>query len=201
MTKDMTVSDIFVGVNGTGKSTFAHQIARQEVAAGGRALIVTPHEDEWTQYANITSRQQLHDFTGIRRMFCVPEKKFAKELFDGILQHYKYGLLILDDARIYIQANVGETINRLMISRRQLKLNIITMFHGLTQVPPAYFTYCSRLVLWNTIDNIDRKKNVIPEEIITAVEQAKRRIGTRCQQNPYYKECIVIDRRFSSINM
>lgn len=198
MPERVAVSDIFVGINGTGKTTAAKKLITNMVQRGNRALIVTPDYTEWQEVRLITSRGELQDFAGVRRIVCDgSDKKYVKETFEGILANYRNGILVLDDARVYVQAQATQFMITLQIRRRQFGLDIFSMFHGLTQVPPIYFTFCTNLFLWYTQDNIKRRNEYITHEIFKRIEEAQKRIAQKVATNPHYNERIVIDQRLA----
>lgn len=194
----VAVSDIFVGINGTGKTTAAKNVINAMVAKGNRALIVTPDYTEWQEASLITSTEQLRTFTGIRRLVCDgTDKNAVKTMFNGILSNYRNGILILDDARVYVQAQATQFMITLQIRRRQFGLDVFSMFHGLTQVPPIYFTFCTNLFLWYTQDNIKRRNEYITPDIFKEIQDAQTRIAAKVASDPHYNERIVIDKRLA----
>ncbi len=184
--------DIIVGGVGAGKTTFLHkEIVEPMLKSGHRALIVTEQRDDWTEYPLLQSYEEMKDFTGVRKMY------FAEGRLEKIKEYYLNGLLVFDDARTYIQAQSTQFMQWLMISRRHEGIDLVSVFHGLDQVPPIYFKYSSRLVLFHSTGEINKRKSEIAEEKLNLISEAKRQVEAEVRNgNRYAKRLIVLDDRF-----
>ena len=115
---------------------------------------------------------------------------------DDIRQYYSNGVLVFDDARAYIHAQTNDFMTWLQISRRQKSIDFISVFHGLTQVPPQYFTFASNLFLFYTKDNIKRRGVYVDETDFVRIQETKRRIAQKVADgDKYYFELINLDAR------
>ncbi len=179
-----------VGINGTGKTTFMREIAKQQQ----RTLIVTPDSAEWRDVAEITNPNQLRTFSGTRRMI------YDSDTLEIIKQNYFGGALILDDAMAYLNEQTPEVLQYIYIRRRQFGIDIYIVAHGLRQLPPKCFTFGSFLVLFNTTENFQsRKKELLPElyeKIIDAQARIRKKV---ISGNPYYHEIILLDSQIRGI--
>ena len=178
-----TFQIIVVGTNGTGKSTFAKKLIDTKINSGGRALIITNHLNEWTdvEEINITKTKEIHSFTGIRRTIIRPEQF-------PLLMNFHSGLLLLDDSRRFLTANIGASIDELQISRRQKMLDIVVVAHSFNKIPPGFFAYATHYVIFKTIETA-KKRSAYLFDIDTVLEHESR-VNKKAQTNPHYKEII-----------
>lgn len=147
---------IMVGTNGTGKTTMLRQILHNSAQ---RALIVTPDDVEWQDYAE-TPLLTVADFVfdGIRRHIFDP-----RYTLDAIT-HFRKGIIVFDDCRSYLGDKTDERIRDLFIRKRQRELDIFAVAHGFTQIPPVFFTFATDYFVFHTLDNIVRRKNCITDD-------------------------------------
>ena len=178
---------VVIGTNGTGKSTFVKQLVVNELEKKySHILVVTPHDMEFTSLPLVNSRfpNRIEWYKGARRII----------YFDGllpiILKNFKNGLLIFDDCRAYFTSSLDQDLHALLISRRQLMIDIVAVGHGFTEVPPKFFTFATHFALFKTIDNIDRRKNVIQN--FEQMKAAQLRVNREAQTNPHYYEIIKV---------
>ena len=69
-------------------------------------------------------------------------------------------------------------------------IDIIACGHGFTEVPPKMFTFATHYALFKTIDNIERRKNVIQN--FEVMKEAQARINQKAQTDPHYYEIIPV---------
>ena len=183
--------NILVGVNGTGKTSFVKNILEHTVNEKNRALIVTPDPAEWRQVEEVAGRD-IATFKGIRKIIYRPDA------MDEIQRYYSNGMLILDDARVYIHAQSDDWMQWIQIRRRQVGVDLFCCFHGITQVPPVFFTFSTNIVLFYTKDNIKRRAEYVDEADFEEIQAAKSRIAKKVTAgNPYAYEIITLDKRFA----
>lgn len=184
------ISTLLVGINGTGKTTFVKKILENTVTPMNRALIVTPDPAEWKEIAEV-SGSETGRFTGIRKII------YHKGCMADIQKYYNNGILVMDDARVYIHAQSDDFMQWLQIRRRQVGVDIFSMFHGLTQIPLVFFTFATNMVLFYTKDNIKRRADYVDEEDFKEIQSAKKRIAKKVEAgDPYTHEIIYFDKRF-----
>ena len=176
---------IILGFNGTGKTTLVKDIVKNEMQKPtGRGLIVTPDDIEWNTIPDVNERLNHHIKESV---------KFRKIIYqpgalDWIAKYFRNGLLIFDDCRAYLGATTDQELHNLLIRRRQKSIDIIAVGHGFSEVPPKFFTFASEIILFKTMDSIQRRKNVIRNYDEMAAAQI--RVNQAAQTNPYYKEVI-----------
>ena len=188
-TNRYAISSIICGINGTGKTTLLKNILMEMSKSGNRILVVTPDTLEWQHALPLTSWEELKTFTGFRRIL------YSQDAMKYIQRFYSNGVLVLDDCRVYIKAQTNDFMQWLQIRRRQSGIDLFSVFHGLTQVPPVYFTFATNLILFYTKDNIKRRNEYIDDSDFETIQAAKKRIEKAIAKNPYYYEILKLDKR------
>lgn len=184
------ISTILCGINGTGKTTMLKKILEKMRSFGNRILIVTPDPIEWQEAQPINKWAELKYFDGMRRII------YSPETMKRIQQYYSNGVLVFDDCRVYIHSQSNDFMQWLQIRRRQAGIDLFSVFHGLTQVPPVYFTFATNLFLFYTKDNIKRRGEYVDEADFEAIQSAKLRIAQKVENgNPYAYEIVKLDKR------
>lgn len=180
---------IVLGTNGTGKTTFIKKLVISEMKKkDSHILIVVPDDMEWNtvEFVHPKFPQRIERYVGVRKII----------YFDGLLtiinERFRNGLLVFDDCRKYFKASLDLELQGLLIRRRQKMLDIITVGHGFTQVPPAMFTFSTHYVLFRTKDNINRRKDVIGGDDFEEMAAAQTRINEKAIKDPHYFEIIKI---------
>lgn len=174
---------LILGYNGTGKSTFVKKLIESYQKTNRRVLICTPHDVEWLEFSEVKTDKEITNFKGVRRKII-----FDLSDLENILLHYRKGLLIFDDCRVYLNSSTSQIIRKLMIERRQKMLDLAAVGHGFTEVPPTFFTFASELVLFKTNDNIRKRKDVINE--FEKLEIQKNEIDKMAIEKPHYYRII-----------
>lgn len=176
---------VIIGYTGTGKTTMSKRLILAELKKGGRALIVTPDAGEFLKIPEIHPKfpNRIEWYKGARRVI------YFKGLLPIIASTFTRGLLLFDDCRAYIEARTAPDLLNILIRRRQRMIDIVAAGHGFTQIPPAFFTFASEYILFQTIDNIDSRKGVISN--FEALKEAQARINTIASNGkPHYFEII-----------
>lgn len=192
MSNRIPTCDILVGVNGAGKTTFLREhIVNPLTEKGHRILIVTNADNQdWKNVDFLKDFAEMETFTGIKKMI------YKKGRLEKIQQHYSNGALILDDCRLYIQLQTTDFMNWLQVLRRHVGIDLFCVFHGLTQVPPVFFTFSSSLILFHTLDNIKRRGYYIEEYLFNEIQEKKVKVLNEVNKgNKYSFEIIKLDKR------
>lgn len=151
---------------------------------GRRTLIVTPHDMEWETVPLVSPEHphRMFDYKGARRII------HDDDTLALILQYYRSGLLILDDCRHYLRDGLDRETHRLLISCRQLDIDLFAVGHGFREVPPKFFTFATHFLLFRTADNIIERKRALLN--FDRMVMAQERINKAAVENPYYYEII-----------
>lgn len=176
-----------VGTNGTGKTYLANEFVLNELQRGGKVLVATTHDNEWTQFEDLTTFQQFR--SGGRRIVMYPDEE--NDTIRRISEKYYKGLLVMDDCGAYLGDKPPKAFKQLMINRKQLMLDILFTAHSLRDLPKAIFSFNPVLILKNTTAGIEgREKILAANGALEKVEAATKEIKSKIRQNPYYQKVI-----------
>jgi len=169
---------IIVGATNTGKTT----LIRKTVEKRNRALAITPHFNEWTDFENINPvNKGFWKFKGIKRI------QAYKDVIKDINKQdnfFRNGVIIFEEARFYIKPRVEEAIEQILIARDQRKTDIIVAAHGITLIPPIFFSYADMFVMFRTQDNLQkRKKDLIWFE---ELQELQNKVNNQAKTDPHY---------------
>lgn len=188
--KGRTPKQILVmGTNGTGKTTLVKRLVLNELKKeDSHVLVVVPDDMEWNTlpYVNDRFPARIEWYKGARKII------YFDGLIDIIRDKFRNGLVVFDDCRAYWskQNAVEGDLHSLLIRRRQQMIDIVAVGHGFTEIPPKMFTFATHFALFKTIDNIERRKNVVSNfEVLKA---AQLRINQAAISNPHYYEIIPV---------
>lgn len=194
MSNRIAFLDVFCGSNGTGKTTLLKKCLAQLMDNGNRILVVTPDPVEWQELQEIKKDSEIRTFIGARRMI------YDDMCMYQIKENLHNAVLVLDDCRVYIGAQRDDVMTWLQIRRRQYAIDLYCVFHGLTEIPPKFFTFASRLFLFNTNDNIATRSNYLTKEKFDLIQERKKHIANLINEDrskQFYFEILPLDNRFS----
>lgn len=172
--------DLLVGAPRSGKSTFAANIIKQFQ----QNVIIVKHTSNinddthsfLTEKTPENWRQGAAPNQFVKCKMAFDEKEDYLPFLQWVKEHYRYGLLIIDDATIFEDYKMSRPLKNIVSMRRHYKLSVILIYHGFTACPIDQFTFVNKLVIFNCNDNITRKKDRIPkfEQIEQAVTRSKQ---------------------------
>ena len=176
---------IVLGTNGTGKTTFVKKLVISELKKkDSHILIVVPDDMEWNsvEFVHPKFPERIERYVGARKIIYYPG------LLDIIRDRFRDGMVVFDDCRAYFTAALDQDLHSLLIRRRQQMIDIVAVGHGFSEVPPKMFTFSTHIVLFNTLDNIQGRKNVIRN--FEEMKAAQTRINAKALDNAHYFEII-----------
>ncbi len=178
-----TERTIVLGANGTGKTTIINKIL---TGTPYKSLVITPDDVEWRQYPE-TELQTSDDFRfeGVSRHIFNPAK--TRGTLDQ-LKYFNRGNMVFDDCRAYLLSATDLRIRQVLIRSRQRMVDVFAVGHGFTEVPPVFFTFATRIILFRTADNIYRRKDCLKD--FDKMVEAQQRVNRKAKSDPHYYEII-----------
>lgn len=176
---------VVLGYNGTGKTTLVKKLIINELKKpNSHTLIITPDDIEFMSIESVHPRfpKRIRTYTGARKMI------YSPGLLPLVADNFRNGLLVFDDCRAYLGSTTEQDLHNLLIRRRQKMIDIIAVGHGFTEVPPKFFTFCSDIILFRTIDKIERRKDCLKD--FEKMKEAQERVNRAAEKNPHYFEVI-----------
>jgi ABC-type Mn2+/Zn2+ transport system ATPase subunit len=176
---------IVLDTNGTGKTTLVKRLVANELQKkNSHVLVVVPDDMEWNTlpYVHPKFTHRIANYVGARKIIYEPG------LLDNIRENFRDGLVVFDDCRAYFDSSLDRDLHSLLIRRRQQMIDIIAVGHGFTEVPPKMFTFATHFALFKTIDNIQRRKNVLSD--FEGMKEAQSRINKTAQTKPHHFEIL-----------
>ncbi len=145
-----------VGTNGAGKTKFV--LDNFISKSSRRSLCVDPDlmEDAFDPYPiiDIKNEQEMRSFKGVRRAACEDPEDIAL-----IRKNFQGGNLLLDDFGYYTDSNIPKDLRRIIVRRRQMKLDIFALTQGFTEIPPKFITRATHIVVFKSNDNPEVHKH------------------------------------------
>lgn len=213
------INDVLFGGNGSGKTTLVLQIVADYIEKNPekRILFILPDDQEkklrWIEEIPLNG---LETFTGIKKMI-IEEEQFFGRLIDKIAPPHAPkcgyhngdlcncgardkglrfdGLMVIDDPNKYMSRRPKDVL-RLFVRRRQPNLDMLWCFHGLRNVvPPSFYTYVTRLIIFQTSDDYGPTYDLLPEnkreEFLDIYRRVQRIADT---EDPHYCEELILRR-------
>lgn len=177
---------VIVGKPGTGKTTVLRSILRDCLESGRRALIVTPHENEWVDVPMVHPRLQHHirTYRGARRIICHGEKN----ILENIKKYFVNGFLIFDDCKAYIRPSDRVYMEQFLLALRQKDVDFACCGHGFTTIPPVFYTFATEFFIFATTDNPKKRKDDVMN--YDQVEKTVARVNKQAETDKHYYEII-----------
>lgn len=177
---------VFVGKPGTGKTTVLRYILRECLKSERRALIVTPHENEWVDVPMVHPRLKHHirTYKGARRIICHGEK----DILENIKRNFVNGFLIFDDCKAYIRPSDRVYMEQFLLALRQKDVDFACCGHGFTTIPPVFYTFATEFFIFATTDNPKKRKDDVMN--YDQVEKTVARVNQKAEFNKHYYEII-----------
>ena len=185
---DITRQEKFIlitGTTGTGKTTFCLDLINEKLKTNqNRVLLINPNDEKLANYPNINlDSKEISKFKGIRKAYILDKKDWKN------LKNFQNGMLVLDDCRRYIPDNLPIELRDIFINNRHYHIDIITVGHGFTEVPPKFYTFAKQLVLFKTLDSVKLRK----KELGSNFEKVEKLIESVAKQyitNKHHKQII-----------
>ena len=173
---------LVVGRKATGKTTFCKQLLNIDKK---KSIIVDSFDHpSYREYKSIDVTQINRWKSGRVRVYTSP----PLESLNVIFNRCNTCTVVLEDAKRYIKPNVQDIITKAIIEHRNRDIDIIFMFHQLSDVPPYICDNHNSLVLFKTNDTMDVRLTKFSNWNI--IKEAHERIMKN--SNPFYNETITL---------
>ena len=178
------------GTNGTGKTTYADEVARAYIDRGLNALILVPDDDEeiFDPYHEIQP-YQIGNFRGGAK--CIVDEDNLEDVFATIAENFggsreegKGGIIIIDDALAVISERPGMKTKYVFKRRRQLGLDIMMITHSFNEFPVSLVKNIKDILLFQTVDAPYLLRNRISN--FKNFETAISYVNSKCQSDQYF---------------
>jgi hypothetical protein len=184
--------DLLAGAPRAGKSSFSAKVMR---AYPENAIIVkhTANINDAT-FSFLTEKTTDNWRQGVPKngyakckMAFKDRKKDYPAFLQWVIDHFRNGLLVIDDATIFERDRLTEGMNEIVSMRAHLGIDIMLIYHGFTLMPIEQFIFCNHLIIFNTTDNLEYKKSKIPffKEVVAATHTARQRFRLHLPQDPH----------------
>lgn len=157
-----------VGQRGSGKSTLVAKLAKNY--NGNVCVVKHPTNIEDNAFSFLAQKTQTSWRQGVapnqpaKFKISVETGQEYKELITWIINgNFRNGMLVIDDATIFERDRMSIELNKLVTMCRHLGIDLYLVYHGLTLFPIEQYIFLNYLIIFNTNDNVDYKKNKIPE--------------------------------------
>lgn len=198
-------NDVWIGANGSGKTHKMKELALLYSASNNlkRCLFVLPDDGEESLWKlSEIEKEELVSFEGIKKLILDDENdfEFITDTFkpfinqNGEKEYRRFnGLMLCDDLGTMINRR-PKHILRLFKRRRQPNIDFIWSFHGLkTDVPPSFYTYVNRIVLFRTSDAHEYTMQQLPEHKRNEFLEIYKRVQHITETEPHYCEELILN--------
>ncbi len=157
MTERLNNLYLFIGSQGTGKTTIANVFAEAFKNAAPQNKIIVVDTDAHPFYKD-------YDVVDIDGLAHCKSKLIRCEdaddsiLFDQLNTFQRNAFVIFEDAAKYISSNISTALKRCIIDKRKRNFDLAFMFHTLGDVPPYIAKNYQAIILFKTGDNLEVKQ-------------------------------------------
>jgi ABC-type dipeptide/oligopeptide/nickel transport system ATPase component len=155
-----------IGEPGSGKSSFVKKIA--EEYKGKVIVFMMQYNEVFSDYHQI-KKTDIDSGNIKEKNFLFDPMELDSDKILESLRKFE-GLIIFDDAFYHQDHRITDEFKRLLIARRQLNQDQISVWHGLSYIPKQTWIYLSHLVMFRTGDSDSGLKN-IPEIMIPEIKK------------------------------
>jgi len=178
---------IFCGRRGTGKSyNFLKNLLPTYLKKHPKRRVLIVDTLNHPMYRGITQIKSEMLFRwrapgGVYRIF----GEDPDTMLENIEKYLGNALVVFEDASKYIDANLQNSVKRLVLDSKQKNLDMIFMFHGFSYIPPKLLRISDAITIFKS-DNPDyRKKEIVAYEDVKKAWQA-----VMDDPNPYAQKTV-----------
>jgi len=168
---------VILGAPYSGKTTIIEQFIAKEKE---KTLIVVPDDKDWINIFTIDNMEaERFTYKGIKKRIWEDNSDLK-----SIFERFSDGLLVFEDCRPLFHPSLEKYLHLLLSRKRQGRRDIIASAHGFTEVPPKFFTFATEFVLFNTLDSIASRKDVIKE--YDQVKALQTFVNEKAKHDPHF---------------
>jgi hypothetical protein len=165
---------IIVGKKGSGKTTFTKENIVNRVRK--KVLIVDTFADHpaYKEYPLIPTDKAdmfLKNWKSGKMLIAHPN---PLELFPIFELRIRNTMLILEDAKKYLTDSTPEEIRRLIIDHKNKGIDIVLMFHTLSQVPKFIRQMYENIIIFHTKDTVQDVKKLYVGDVALSLERVNK---------------------------
>lgn len=195
MSNRKQINAAVLGTNGVGKTSRIIEIIRLYLKIDKPVLICVSDDAEakLEDIPLISTIEEIKTFTGVAKII-VEDVSFFNEFREAFLKNKERfgGCLILDDARLFLSSR-DEPVLKLMRKRRQLNVDIYSIFHAFDgETPPSYWPFVTRVILFKTFSDYKKSLAKMDGQSKDLIIKAIDRINAEYGNNPYVFEEVVL---------
>jgi len=173
---------LLLGRRGCGKTTYIKMLIKAALKTKKSILIVDTFDHPAYE---LVPRIHPKDIKNIRSGQIV--RVFGSET-DEILaacENFYNGLLIFEDATKFIGKSLQKPVRRMVVDTKQKNVDLIFLFHGFVACPPELFRNADELILMDTGDKPETRKDCIPfDDVLKAYNASKNDIKIGVNKYP-----------------
>lgn len=148
---------LIIGAPETGKTTFSYKIITQ---LKRKTLFVLVRNSKGLP---LIRKEQINQLPNRKGLYYIEYDSTDNDFWPYIEKHFVNGSIVLDDASYFLADMRAFEFKRMVMRNRHSNNDVVWLSHGLSEVPPNFFTYVSKVILFNTTDSFERSKQKIPD--------------------------------------
>jgi hypothetical protein len=160
-------SHVIIGRRGTGKSTYANQLAEFVAKKTGKKTLIIDvngapayaHHQELT-VGNFKTWCD-GNYNGVKR-FYLSDNQLMMEM---VAENFRNGFVFFEDCTKYIEANPKKIVKDFLVDLRMWNVDLFFTFHSLEFVPPFFWKMCNKVHVLRTDDILDKRDNFFLKRI------------------------------------
>ena len=148
---------LFIGSQGTGKTTICREFANAFLNLSAQNKIIVVDTDAHPFYNDYTV-VNIDELAMCKSKLIRCEDADDSILFNELNTFQRNAFIIFEDAAKYISSNVSTALKRCIIDKRKRNFDLAFMFHSFSDVPPYIAKNYQAIILFKTGDNYEVKQ-------------------------------------------
>lgn len=175
---------LMFGLRGTGKTTLEQKFVKRELKRGGRVLVLIGDGQEYENVPEVSTEfpGRIAKYKGVRKMILT--NSTTSQALDIIFDYFYDGLIVFADFRTFVAAATTQSLERLLVRSRHHMLDIIAVAHSPDRMPPAFFTYASKFILFKTSVSFNVRKRYLAN--VDYWIEKQNEVNKKAETNPYH---------------